>query len=709
MTAPAMLPPLRQDLALHPGRPAPDGSPTWTLHDPAANRFFQLGWAAFEILSRWSLGAPLAVLQAVHRDTTLRPTPQDLHGLLEMLARNHLLQAAAPADTQRLQQAARAARPGLGKWLLKNYLFFRLPLVRPEALLRRLSPHVGWAFRPGFWWAAAAMALAGLLLASRRWDEFTHTFVSYANWEGALAIGVAISTAKVLHEMGHALAAHRCGCRVPTMGVAFLVMWPVLYTDTNEAWKLPSRRQRLVIGAAGMATELALGAAALLAWALLPDTPEWGPARAGAFLLATTTWVLTLAINASPFMRFDGYFLLSDALNLPNLHERAFAMGRWWLRERLFGLGEPPPEAHPPQRQHFLIAFAFATWLYRLVLFLGIALLVYHLFFKALGVLLMVVELAWFIALPIQREMKAWWQLRGQMRWNSAARRTALLFGAALFFVLWPWQSTIRAPAVLGAAQTQGVYLPHAARLLNTLPAAGTSVKAGDELARLASPELLAQLALAQAEEEQLRWQLTQQSFDARLREAGPALRKRWEQAAETVAGLQLEVKRLTLTAPFDAEVTDVNTDAHPGAWLPAGERLMLLVSPGGSKVDAYVDEHGLERLTDGAQQATFIADLPGHPAVQCSGVSPHPVQLPQLEHPGVTTLFGGELPAQRKDDGRVVPLNAVFRVRLTDCSPVESTTRERSGVALLHGRSESLLGRAARTAASVWQREAGF
>src|SRR5688500_3708598 len=150
-----------------------------------------------------------------------------------------------------------------------------------------------------------------------------------------------MSFAKVLHELGHAYTAHRHGCRVPAMGAAFLVLWPVLYTDTNEAWKVASRNARLQIGAAGMAAELALAACATLLWSFLPD----GPLRSGVFLLSTSTWIITLAVNLSPFMRFDGYFLLSHLLNTPNLHERAFAFGRWHLREWLFGLGAPEPEA----------------------------------------------------------------------------------------------------------------------------------------------------------------------------------------------------------------------------------------------------------------------------------------------------------------------------------------------------------------------------
>jgi putative peptide zinc metalloprotease protein len=704
MAGPFKLPALRQDLALHPGPAAGDGAPTWTLHDPAANRFYQLSWPAFELLSRWTLGSMEAVIEAVNRETTLRVTQDDVEGLLRMLMHSHLFTARSAQDTQLLAERARGSHLGPARWLLKNYLFFRLPLVRPMGFLRWAAPFVRWAFQPAFWGGIAVLALLGLGLAAQRWDEFTHTFVSYADWSGALAMAVALSVAKVLHELGHAFTAHRYGCRVPSMGVAFLVMWPVLYTDTNEAWKLTSRRQRLAIGGAGMLTEIALAAVATVAWSLLPD----GPLRSGAFLLATTTWLLTVAINASPFMRFDGYFLLSDAMNLPNLHERAFALGRWWLRERLFGWGDDPPEVFAPARQRFLIAFAFATWLYRLVLFLGIALLVYHLFFKALGVLLMAVELGWFIGWPVMREIKAWWQRRDEMRWNRASRRTVFILGAVGLVLLWPWQTTVRAPAVLGALQAQALYAPYAAQSESMLPRPGQVVKAGETLARLKSPDLLSRLALAQAREQQLQWQLAQQPFDSRLMEAGPALRKHWEAAVEEVAGLARELQRLNLTAPFDGTVVEVADDVAPGTWLAAGARLLQVNGPQGIKVDAFVDETSLQDLS-GTQSAVFIPHRPEGKRVLCTDIRVDAVQLAQLEQPSVASSFGGAIAAQAMGDGRLVPLQPTFRVRLEGCGLDSPPASEVPGVALLSGERRSWAMRGLRRLAAVWQREASF
>ncbi|MYM91806.1 peptidase M50, partial [Rugamonas sp. FT82W] len=431
---------------MHPGPVQADGSPSWTLHDPSVNRFYQLGWASFEILQRWHLGSAERILAALRAETTLQLAPDDIDAVLAFLGRHELLVAATAEQGAQLWRRRQAGRPSRAMWLLKNYLFFRVPLLRPEALLQALLPYCAWLFRPRFWWAMGGALLLALGLLSRRWDEFTHTFSNYGGWTAALGVGAALSLAKVLHELGHALTARRFGCRVPAMGVAFLVMMPVLYTDTNEAWKLRSRRQRLLIGGAGMLAELALAVCATLLWCVLPD----GPLRAGAFLLASTTWLATLAVNASPFMRFDGYFLLADYVGLPNLHSRAFALALWRLRRWLLGLDDPAPEHFPAATRRKLVLFAWATWLYRLVLFLSIALLVYHLFFKALGILMLFVELGWFIARPIVGELMLWWRRRAELRWCRASRRSALLLALLTGWLVLPWQAEVAAPAVLG-------------------------------------------------------------------------------------------------------------------------------------------------------------------------------------------------------------------------------------------------------------------
>ena len=698
------LPPLRQELTLNPAPAGPDGAPCWTLHDPATNRFYQIGWAAFEILSRWSLGTLEAVVEAVNAQTTVQVEPEDVASLAQFLAGHHLTLAANARDTANLAASAARHRPGVAMWLLKNYLFLRVPLVRPMAFLRRAYPWIAFVYRRGFWWLTLAALLLGLYLVSRQWDSFVHTFRAYRSWQGLLGLALALSIAKVLHELGHAFTAYRHGCRVPSMGIGLLVLWPVLFTDTNEAWKLKSRRARLQIGAAGVLAELVLAAWATLLWSFLPD----GPLRAGVFMLATSTWLVTLAINASPFTRFDGYYLLGDWLNVPNLHERTFALGRWWLRERLFGFGDPPPEVLPPRLHRFLIGFAWITWIYRFVLFLAIALLVFHVFFRALGFVLMAVEVGYFVGWPIARELVVWWRRRKDLRWNRQTLRTALLAALLAMVLGLPWQRTVRAPAVLGQAQAQVVYLPRPAQLVQLAVHEGQRVDAGAMLAQLSSPELDYQLAAAEQQAAQLKWQVEQQPFDDELRALGPALRKRWDAAREAVAGYRAERARLTLRAPFAGRVVDLAAGLHAGEWLKGGEPVLGVVGAGGVKGDAFVDEAALARLAPG-QPVDFVAALPEQPTMRCRVAGIDRLNLAALDEPYVASVYGGDIASLHRPDGSLAPLDSTFRVRFDGCDAVAPLARELPGRAIIRGQAQSLGVRFARWLGAIMRREAGF
>jgi len=695
------LPPLRQELNLAQSPTNSDGSPVWTLYDPAAHRFYQLGWPAFEILSRWPLGNAAAVVAAVRRDTTLRIELHEVLALVQFLTAHQLIEASAVTDTQRLLGVQARQRVSPAMWALKHYLFIRVPLLKPMPLLRRISPLVQWLFRPMFWWTTLISAGAGLYLASRHWEQFLHTFQAYAGWEGVLGIATALSIAKVLHEFGHAITAYRYGCHVPSMGIALLVLWPVLYTDTNEAWKLRSRRERLHIGAAGMLAELALAAYATLLWNFLPD----GPLRAGVFMLATSTWVITLALNASPFTRFDGYFLLSDWLRMPNLHDRAFALTRWWLRERLFGFGDVPVEVFAPSRRRFLIAFSLTAWLYRLVLFFSIALLVFHFFFRALGLFLMLVEIGWFILRPMVREVGIWWQRRGDLRWNRQCSRSAIAALAVLLIVLLPIRHSISAPAVLVRARAQGVYAAHPAVIQTIALHEGQSVAAGAILARLSSPELEYQLGMATVEEASLRWQVEQQPFNDELRKAGPALREQWRTAQEALGGLHAQAELLTLRAPFEGQIADLNPDLRSGVWLRGGERLFGVIGDKDVRGEAFVEESGLSRIHEGAT-ADFVADLPEQDTHHCSVTGIDRINIATLDPPYNASIYGGSISSRKDSTGAILPLAATFRVRFENCASKNGITRETPGRVLLHGAGESFASQMARWLIAIARRE---
>ncbi|MGE0973148.1 site-2 protease family protein (plasmid) [Klebsiella sp. WOUb02] len=319
------LTPLRDELILHPGPSSWDGSPSWTLEDPLRDRYFRIGWLEMALLSQWSLGDTKSIVAEVNQQLPVTINDEDVRAFGEFLAAHSLTRSFGDDSLQQMVRQLEAGKLSWWRYVLRHYLFLRIPLLHPDKILQRTLPRVGMFYRPGFWLMTLFAGLTGLLLASQQWETFRHTFLHFFTLKGATLAGLTLCITKFMHELGHAYTCKRYGAKVTSLGVALLVMVPVLYTDTSAAWKLPSRRQRLAIGSAGMLTELAIAAWATLAWSFLPD----GMVRSTAFMLATTTWMMTLAVNLSPLMRFDGYFLLADSLGVGNLQQRGFSIGRW--------------------------------------------------------------------------------------------------------------------------------------------------------------------------------------------------------------------------------------------------------------------------------------------------------------------------------------------------------------------------------------------
>ena len=214
------LPQLRPDLHLLPGPATPDGAPSWTIHDPSRHRFFRIGWAEFEYLTRWDLGDPASIAAAVAAQTTLRARTADVQDLAAFLQHAGLTVPRGPAGLADMLAEQNRGRLSAGSWLLKNYLFLRLRLLNPDAALAALVPLTNWMFTRRFVGAMVGLALLALYLIGRQWDGFTHSLQEMFTLEGALMVAVALSAAKMVHEFGHGIAARHYGCKVPAMGVA---------------------------------------------------------------------------------------------------------------------------------------------------------------------------------------------------------------------------------------------------------------------------------------------------------------------------------------------------------------------------------------------------------------------------------------------------------------------------------------------------------
>jgi putative peptide zinc metalloprotease protein len=705
-TAPDVsLAPLRDDLALHEGPRTVDGAPSWTLEDPSRGRYYRIGWAEMEMLARWGMADPAGIAESICAQTTLTVSTESVEAFARFLASSNLLQVSGGEAIRRLVGQSQAAKLHWAMWLLKNYLFVRIPLWRPERFLAAALPFVQPFYTRAFLLLTIGCGLLGLFLVARQWDSFTHSFLHFFTFEGAALAAVTLFFSKVLHELGHAFTSRRYGCRVSTMGVALLVMWPVLYTDTSAAWRLKDRHKRLAIGAAGMAVELALACYATVLWNFMPD----GPARSAVFTLATTTWILTLVINLSPFMRFDGYFLASDLLNVPNLQDRAFKLARWKLREWLFALGDERPEIFPPRLEKLLILYAFGTWIYRFFLFLGIALLVYHFFFKLLGILLFAVEMVWFIGKPILSEVAEWVKRRGALRLNANTITTALLLLVGLGAVFYPWRSQVQAPALLRAEQYSQLYVLDDARLDSIAVAEGQSVKAGQPLFQFDAPDLDYQLAAAERDIVALRWQTAVRPLDLGLALDIQVVRQQLESALARRSALQQARDRLVVVAPFDGVLVDRADPLAPGEWVAKGDWLGSVIVPDQWVAEAYSSEADLGGLRIGGHGRFYPDDIAQPPIDMTITDIATAATRSLVGTPELASVYGGGIAAVHVGNNGLVPETAIYRVMLKPTGPIAAHARPLRGTMLLDAPKQSWASRLWTRALSVAIRETGF
>lgn len=645
-----LITPLREDLIFFPAPPEQDGAPVWMLQDPVSGDFLRADWAHFEILKRLDRPQHFCDLtRRLEEQTTLRLPEEELRAFLQDLMLRGLLRARLLREAGELQEERTRSRLSPWQWFLRNYLYFRVPLLRPDDFLERTAPVARRLLCAPVFAALGLLLLCGLYVLSQRFDLYVNTAVDFLNWKGALAFGVSMAAVKAVHEFAHAYAAKLTGNRVPAMGLAFIVLWPVPYCDVTDSWRMSSRRRRLLISSAGILCELALAGAALVLWGVC-ESPL---AKGIFFMLSSASLLGTLLVNLNPAMRFDGYYLFCDLLGIDNLYARSADYLRWRYRGGWFGINAPDPEPQAGRRLRIIfLLYAAGSWVYRFFLYLGIALVVYHSFPKLVGIVLFALEILLFLVRPAWAEARALWRLRARMRPRVRGLAAGGAAGALLVWVALPLPRYTGIPAAYEPARLQVLYTPLAGTLVQLDAVNGKAVRAGEVVAVLRSQTV--EYALAQAEARaaaalaRLRRAQTQDGAQLRLRELTRQLAG--EQAQ--VEALRRHRESCAIRADFDGVISNWPDAAVAGASLPARQPLGLVCSLGPGRVLGYLEAELAEYVPTSARGRFVPAWGGAGMPVQMEAVAP--VRERQLRHTALSTAQGGDISLQpaRSADG---------------------------------------------------------
>lgn len=654
----SFLPVIRQNLKLLQGTPDESGSPRWLLFDPMVNKYYTLSQTAVKLMSAWHNGQETSSFLFDLKENGTEIDEAELNAFCEFLNVNGLVVHHNSEDVARLTQCEKATKHSLFKWLIHNYLFIRLSLFRPDDFLEQSYPYVKWLFKPQVKWIILILGGLGILLTLRQWDEFTNAFSYFWSWEGLAFYIITLIVVKVFHELGHAYVAKKYHCRVSSMGIAFMVLFPFLYTDTTDAWKLKSRYQKLDIVTAGVRVELYIALLATFLWSFLPD----GMLKSAAFVLATTTWVSTLIINASPFLRFDGYYAFSDWLGVENLQSRSFALGRWALRKTLFGIDLPAPEPLPRKLQRTLIFYAWFTWIYRFFLFLGIALLVYYFAFKVLGIILFIIEIFWFILLPIQKEFIEWWKMRKEITLNRKSLVTASMLVGLIALLVIPWQRQVSLDAVYKSSNYIRLYSPEPATIASIHVESHQAIHVGEKLVQLTSPELDFLIKVTELNIAKIQSKLDRIASFSKDRYQVDILQEGLQQEQEALTGLKKRQQLLQILSPIDGVVSDLKPMTI-GQTVGVNQHLIGVVAPTEIELIAFLPESQINAVSTGAK-GTFIANHGEELQADLTVTSIEKMGIQQLEYEILSSVYGGNLGVRKSQEGEMVPESPYFLMK---------------------------------------------
>jgi putative peptide zinc metalloprotease protein len=702
-TASPQVPPLRPELQIYPGPADSGGAPTWTVHDPVRDRNFRIGWLEGEILSRWGSGTASEIASRVTLETTLNVSVDNVIAFGNFLSVHGLLRRIDAEVVAKFIKERDSQRHSILTWLLHNYLFIRIPLIKPDGFLQKTVGITDFFFSKTFIVLLFVTAIADAYLVMRQWDLLISTFPYFFSFQGAVMYGSALAIAKITHEFAHAYAAKRSGCRVPTMGAALMVLWPVLYTDTSDAWKLTSRNSRLSIDAAGIIAEGVIAILSIFVWAVLPD----GIFKSCAMILATVTVVTSFVVNVNPFMRFDGYYILSDLIGVANLQPRSFALSRWKMRRVLWGADIAPPEFFDKKTRVILIFYGYAVWIYRLILFTGIAAMVYHFFFKVIGIILFCVEIGWFVMLPIYRELVAWWGMRKIAKARNSLY-TLLAACSAISCILIPFHGSVFVPAILESASHVRVYSPVPGLVVSVNVSDGQRVRSGDLLFSINSPDLDNSVDIQKLKIVQIKHNIDHltslEDVKNRLRVLGEQLAS----AMEELSGLERQKERLRVTAHVDGFVFDIFDGIRPGVWISPSTSVLTIADTSLGQIVGYVSEADLSRINQGSFGRFFAdGDLFGSIDVTVRDIDKSASRA--LTLPYVSSTNGGDVAARKDDHGKLLPNESVYRV-IFDVKTTSFDVRQvRKGTVVLEGERISLFSRAWNLFGQVIMRESGF
>ncbi len=635
----------------------------YVLGDPSGDRYHRFTPRTYQFLQRFDGEQSVADVWA---DACAElgddaPTQGEVIALLSQLHLADALAGDQSPDVQEVFQRYETQRKRKFVGKLMSPMFLQFPLLDPEQFLRRTLPRVRWVFGRGGLILWCLVVFFGLGLGAVNFTGLATDFAGrvFAT-QNLVVLWLVYPIVKVLHEFGHAYAVKRYGGEVHELGVLLMVFIPLPYVDASSASAFPDKRERIVVGAAGMIVELFLAGIAMIVWVNVED----GLVRAVAYNMVLIAGVSTILFNGNPLLRYDGYYILADVVEIPNLRQRANGYLIWMAERYLCRNDAAPRPASTRGERRWFLGFGVLSFCYRILVLGGIVLLISSKFFFA-GVLLAVWSVVTWIGLPLVRGLTF---LLASPRLHAVRARgiattciTLLALGLGLFAVPMPRNTTVE--GVVWVPEGSVVRAEAAGFVDAMLVSDGETVTAGQELLRCSDSELVARrdAAAARLRELEARYHGAQTTD----RVAAAQLRDQLTEISEELAHLERQIADLVIVAPRSGKLVVVLAERFEGLYLERGQPIGQVLDFEELTVRVVVPQDAADLVRAGTRRASVRLVHAPEEAVEAELVRQVPLGRERLPSNALGSYGGGDIVVDPREASGDVALEPLFEFEL--------------------------------------------
>jgi putative peptide zinc metalloprotease protein len=669
-----VLPALRTDLIVT--QQMFEGRSYYVVKDPISLQYFRMTAEDYFLATLFDGKRKFGEIRGIYVErfphVRLDYTPEELNERVLRFANDLALLQFLSVQGQRLKtrwEAAKAAKKKKGRLyeLANKIFFFRRSVFDPDVVFGKMAKPVWWMWTRGTLWASIAIIALAVVVFLQHTDRLSAALANLFSFQNFLLMMATQFVIKSIHELGHGLTCKHYGGEVHEVGVMCLVFQPYFFVNVSDSWTMPKRRHRILVSAAGIYVELILAAFATFLWAIVQP----GALRDFLFNVIFIASVSTIIFNANPLMRFDGYYIMMDLLEVPNLQTKSRALITHHVKRLLFGVKGADPALQrmplPKKRLWLFYIYAVASWVYGYVVIYNLIVFMKpHLEPLGLGGLanwFSAFALISWVALPFIGFFKSLdlkrddWNPGGRLR--HIMKVCLVIFGMLGAFCFVPWPLTLIRAGTVELANPEQVRPEVSGFVQEVFVREGQAVKPGTPIARLTNRDAH-QLQV----EAQTKHKVAEALIQRALGENEPAVLKQAEaQRDAATARLQeaeRDVRNLTLTAHIDGIVLTRQLERLQGRMIKSGELLCEVAALDPLRIKIALSEKQVRYIEKG-QRVTFKAHA--YPNREFHGtIAERPVMFFGQEIPrGFSQKYGGDVLTYTDHHGREVPVDRTF------------------------------------------------